>query len=173
MINQIFFFFFGVLLQSTGWLKLTMCISWWSSAHNHLPSSASWGLGLKGARQGELCLALRSPLSSTEALCRQAWWCTPLVPALGMKRQVDFYELQASLVFPDKPCLKIRKQNKTTTTNKQKTTKAHLSNCCFPSTASLGMAVTSASPVCFLPMQPHSLRFVLYSQISGIRSPKY
>jgi hypothetical protein len=129
MINQIFFFFFGVLLQSTGWLKLTMCISWWSSAHNHLPSSASWGLGLKGARQGELCLALRSPLSSTEALCRQAWWCTPLVPALGMKRQVDFYELQASLVNklssgqPGLPRQTLSQNKKTKQNNNNKQTK--------------------------------------------------
>lgn len=26
------------------------------------------------------------------------WWCTPLVPALRIQRQVDFYELEASMV---------------------------------------------------------------------------
>jgi hypothetical protein len=27
------------------------------------------------------------------------WWCTPLIPALGRKKQVDLYEFKASLVY--------------------------------------------------------------------------
>jgi hypothetical protein len=56
----------------------------------------------------------------------QAWWLTPLIPALGRQRQTDFWvrgqpglqsEFQDSQGYTEKPCLK--KQNKT----KQKTKK--------------------------------------------------
>jgi hypothetical protein len=59
-----------------------------------------------------------------------AWWLTPLIPALGRQRQVDFWvrgqpglqsEFQDSQGYTEKPCLKTKqnktKQNKT----KQKT----------------------------------------------------
>ena len=29
----------------------------------------------------------------------QAWWCTPLIPAHGRKRQVDLCEFKASLLY--------------------------------------------------------------------------
>jgi hypothetical protein len=54
---------------------------------------------------------------------RQAWWCMPLIPALGRQRQVDFWvrgqprlqsEFQDSQGYAEKPCLKTNKQ-----TNKQ------------------------------------------------------
>jgi hypothetical protein len=54
------------------------------------------------------------------------WWCTPLIPALGRQRQVDFWvpgqlglqsEFQDSQGYTEKPCLE--KQNKTQKTNKQ------------------------------------------------------
>jgi hypothetical protein len=54
-----------------------------------------------------------------KALICQAWWCTPLIPALGRQRQADFgvrgqpslqSEFQDSQGYTDKPCLK--KQNK-------------------------------------------------------------
>jgi hypothetical protein len=56
--------------------------------------------------------------------CR-AWWLTPLIPALGRQRQVDFWvqgqpglqsEFQDSQGYTERPCLE--KQNKQT--NKQK-----------------------------------------------------
>jgi hypothetical protein len=42
------------------------------------------------------------------------WWCTPLIPALGRQRQVDFWvwgqpglqsEFQDSQGYTEKPCL--------------------------------------------------------------------
>jgi hypothetical protein len=61
----------------------------------------------------------------TKAVSR-AWWCTPLIPALGRQRQADFFvrsqpdlqsEFQDSQGYTEKPCLeKYQKQ-----TNKQKT----------------------------------------------------
>jgi hypothetical protein len=50
------------------------------------------------------------------------WWRTPLIPALGRQRQVDFWvrgqpglqsEFQDSQGYTEKPCLKKTKQNKT------------------------------------------------------------
>jgi hypothetical protein len=62
-----------------------------------------------------------------------AWWCTPLVPALGRQRQVDFWvqgqpglqsEFQDSQGYTEKLCLEKPKQNKkpktTQKTNKKK-----------------------------------------------------
>jgi hypothetical protein len=55
------------------------------------------------------------------------WWLTPLIPAFGRQRQVDFWvrgqpglqsEFQDIQGYTEKPCLK--KQNKTKQTNKQK-----------------------------------------------------
>jgi len=53
----------------------------------------------------------------------QAWWCMPLIPALGRQRQADFWvrgqpglqsEFQDSQGYTEKPCLKNKtKQNKT------------------------------------------------------------
>jgi hypothetical protein len=46
------------------------------------------------------------------------WWCTPLIPALGRQRQVDFWvrgqpglqsEFQDSQGYTEKPCLKKKK----------------------------------------------------------------
>jgi hypothetical protein len=51
----------------------------------------------------------------------QAWWCTPLIPALGRQRQVDFWvqgqpgqqsEFQDSQGYTEKPCLKKKKKKK-------------------------------------------------------------
>jgi hypothetical protein len=48
-----------------------------------------------------------------------AWWCTPLIPALGRQRQVDFWvqgqpglqsEFQDSQDYTEKPCLKKNKK---------------------------------------------------------------
>jgi hypothetical protein len=56
-----------------------------------------------------------------------AWWHTPLIPALGRQRQVDFWvrdqpglqsEFQDSQGYTEKPCLEKNKPNKQT--NKQK-----------------------------------------------------
>jgi hypothetical protein len=47
------------------------------------------------------------------------WWLTPLIPALGRQRQVDFWvqgqpglqsEFQGSHVYTEKPCLEKTKQ---------------------------------------------------------------
>jgi hypothetical protein len=55
-----------------------------------------------------------------------AWWCTPLIPALGRERQEDFWvqgqpglqsEFQDSQGYTEKPCLKKSKQNKQTNKN--------------------------------------------------------
>ena len=70
---------------------------------------------------------------------RWAWWCTPLIPALGRQRQADFWvqgqpvlqsEFQDSQGYTEKPCLKkqkqnhkTKKQNKTKQKNKKKKTK--------------------------------------------------
>jgi hypothetical protein len=49
------------------------------------------------------------------------WWCTPLIPALGRQRQVDFSvrgqpslqnEFQDSQSYTEKPCLEKPKINK-------------------------------------------------------------
>jgi hypothetical protein len=49
------------------------------------------------------------------------WWCTPLIPALGRQKQVDFWvqgqpglqsEFQDSQGYTEKPCLKKTIQNK-------------------------------------------------------------
>jgi hypothetical protein len=62
-------------------------------------------------------------------LC-QAWWYTPLTPALRRQRQADFLvqgqpglqsEFQDSQGYTEKPCLK--KQNKKTKQNKTKNKK--------------------------------------------------
>jgi hypothetical protein len=50
------------------------------------------------------------------------WWCTPLIPALGRQRQVDFLvrgqpdlqsEFQDSQGYTEKPCLEKPKPNQT------------------------------------------------------------
>jgi hypothetical protein len=57
---------------------------------------------------------------------RQAWWCTPFIPALKRWRQVDLCEFKASLVYraipkhpglhyTEKPCL----ENTSKQTNKK------------------------------------------------------
>jgi hypothetical protein len=61
----------------------------------------------------------------------QAWWLTPLIPALGRQGKTNFWvrgqpglqsEFQDSQGYTEKPCLKNKtKQNKT---NKQKPKKA-------------------------------------------------
>jgi hypothetical protein len=57
---------------------------------------------------------------------KRQWWLTPLIPALGRQREVDFWvrgqpfiqsEFQDSQGYTEKPCLK-KKQNKN---KKQKT----------------------------------------------------
>jgi hypothetical protein len=49
-----------------------------------------------------------------------AWWCRPLIPALGRQRQVDFCvrgqpglqsEFQDSLGYTEKPCFEKTKKN--------------------------------------------------------------
>jgi hypothetical protein len=57
-----------------------------------------------------------------EKLSSRAWWHTPVIPALGRQRQVDFWvrgqpglqsEFQDSQGYTEKPCLeKPKKQNK-------------------------------------------------------------
>jgi hypothetical protein len=56
----------------------------------------------------------KSPLS-------RAWWCTPLILALGRQRQAEFWvrgqpglqsEFQASQGYTEKPCLKKKKKKK-------------------------------------------------------------
>jgi hypothetical protein len=51
----------------------------------------------------------------------QAWWRTPLIPALGRQRQADFWvqgqpglqsEFQDSQGYTEKPCLEKQKQKK-------------------------------------------------------------
>jgi hypothetical protein len=51
----------------------------------------------------------------------QEWWCTPLIPALGRQRQVNFWvrgqpglqsEFQDSQGYTEKPCLKKKKWEK-------------------------------------------------------------
>jgi hypothetical protein len=54
-------------------------------------------------------------------VCCWAWWCTPLIPALGRQRQVDFWvrgqpglqsEFQDSQGYTEKPCLEKTKKTK-------------------------------------------------------------
>jgi hypothetical protein len=44
------------------------------------------------SRAGEMSWQLKilRDKSGTKVLCGRAWWCTPLIPALGRQRQVDF-----------------------------------------------------------------------------------
>ena len=58
----------------------------------------------------------------------QAWWRTPLIPALGRQRQADFWvrgqpdlqsELQDSQGYTEKPCLE-KNKNKNKTKQKKK-----------------------------------------------------
>jgi len=60
----------------------------------------------------------------------RVWWCTPLIPALGMQRQEDFWvqgkpdlqsEFQVSQGYTEKPCLK-KQKNKNNNNNKKKPT---------------------------------------------------
>jgi hypothetical protein len=63
------------------------------------------------------------------------WWCTPLIPAFGRERQVDFCEFKSSLVYkssPRQPGLVTLKNKKSClktapppTTPKQMTTHTH------------------------------------------------
>ena len=39
------------------------------------------------------------PASNKEGTAHQAWWRTPLVPALRSQRKVDLFEFEASLVY--------------------------------------------------------------------------
>jgi hypothetical protein len=64
--------------------------------------------------------AQRSSQSAPEwPVLSQAWWRTPLIPALGRQRQADFWvqdqpglqnEFQDSQGYTEKPCLKKQKQ---------------------------------------------------------------
>ena len=56
------------------------------------------------------------------------WWRTPLIPALGMQRQVDFWvqgqpglqsEFQDSQGYTEKPCLEIKTKTKQKTNQNQ------------------------------------------------------
>jgi hypothetical protein len=71
------------------------------------------------------------------------WWCTPLIPALGRQRQVDFWvrgqpglqsEFQDSQGYTEKLCVKNKQTNKQT--NKQKQNKMK-KNSLFPQWDSL------------------------------------
>jgi hypothetical protein len=51
----------------------------------------------------------------------RAWWCTPLIPALGRQRQADFWvrgqpglqsEFQDSQGYTEKPCLENKTKKK-------------------------------------------------------------
>jgi hypothetical protein len=64
----------------------------------------------------------------------RAWWRTPLIPALGRQRQVDFWvrgqpglqsEFQDSQGYTEKPCLEKPKKKK----KKKKTIRKQLNAC--------------------------------------------
>jgi hypothetical protein len=60
------------------------------------------------------------------------WWCTPLIPALGRQRQVDFWvrgqpgiqsEFQDSQGYTEKPCFKKAKEQQNKKKKNEKTNK--------------------------------------------------
>jgi hypothetical protein len=59
----------------------------------------------------------------------RAWWCPPLIPALGRQRQADFWvrgqpdlqsEFQDRQGYTEKPCLEKQKNKKTKKQNNKK-----------------------------------------------------
>jgi hypothetical protein len=84
-----------------------------------------------GARSMALS-SISEALGSNSYLKKQKnagqWWRTPLIPALGRQRQVDFIvqgqpglqsEFQDSQGYTEKPCLKKKKNNNNNNNNKK------------------------------------------------------
>jgi hypothetical protein len=72
-----------------------------------------------------LCIIINKSLKKNKRAGK--WWCTPILPALGRQRQVDFWvrgqpglqsEFQDSQGYTEKPCLKKTKNNKKNWMNK-------------------------------------------------------
>ena len=50
-----------------------------------------------------------------------ARWHSPLIPARGRQREVDFYDFEASLrSYTDRPCLKLKRERHTETERKKR-----------------------------------------------------
>jgi hypothetical protein len=83
--------------------------------------------------------------SDKRTMAAGRWWRTPLIPALGSQRQVDFgvrgqpglqSEFQDSQNYTEKPCLEKQQQqkknNKQTNKNKNRTMALSLAYyCCY------------------------------------------
>jgi hypothetical protein len=84
----------------------------------------AWRMGVRAASNG-WC---PHPYFSSDFLQLRLWWRTPLIPALGRQRQVDFWvrgqtdlqsEFQDSQGYTEKPCLEKPKPKKKKKRNSQ------------------------------------------------------
>ena len=81
-------------------------------------SMMSYFLGVKTVNTSVASVSVRSSIIKQTSL---AWWCKPLIPALGRQSQADFWvrgqtglqsEFQNSQGYAEKPCLKKNKKQK-------------------------------------------------------------
>lgn len=78
---------------------------------------SAWCLEMETEARRTLRVEVQSV--SLSEVSRWAWWHMLLIPALKRQGQIDLYELEVSMIYIMRPCLKNNHNNK----NKQKTPK--------------------------------------------------